>query len=53
MKSLLYLYLNFEPYQCECRNCRNSSLGDIYLNFKELSERGESLSQLETLIIGG
>ncbi|UJR18954.1 hypothetical protein I4U23_022083 [Adineta vaga] len=52
MKSLIYLYLNFEPYQCGCHNCRNSFLGDIHLDFEELSKRGESLSQLETLIIG-
>jgi hypothetical protein len=53
MKSLIYLHLNFEPYRCACQNRRSSSLGDVHLDFEELSTREKSLSHLETLIIGG
>ncbi|CAF1131750.1 unnamed protein product [Adineta steineri] len=50
MKSLIYLHINFDPY--EYHDDTPSPLDDIYLEFEELSKRGESLSQLETLIIG-
>lgn len=53
MKSLIYLHLNFEPYGCVCENDRSAPLGDVYLDFKELSKREKLLSHLETLIIGG
>ncbi|CAF3742278.1 unnamed protein product [Rotaria sp. Silwood1] len=52
MKSLIYLHLNFESFRCECQNSRSSYTDDIYLDFKELSQREKSLSHLETLIIG-
>ena len=53
MNSLIYLHLNFEPYRCVCQNGRSAPLGDVYLDFKELSKREKLLSHLETLIIGG
>ncbi|CAF4335264.1 unnamed protein product [Rotaria sp. Silwood2] len=52
MKSLIYLHLNFEPYRCGCQNDRSSHTYDICLDFKELSRTENSLSHLETLIIG-
>jgi hypothetical protein len=51
MKLLKYLKLNFRPYRCECRLYTCSDY--VYLEFNQLIVEDTSLSNLETLIIGG
>jgi hypothetical protein len=50
MKSLKYLKLNFNPYQCGCRQYMGPNHIDLY--FDQFTKENKSLPNLETLIIG-
>ncbi|CAF4069747.1 unnamed protein product [Rotaria sordida] len=52
MKSLKYLNLNFEIYECECEHDVYEPKDYVDLNFEELSIRENSLNNLKTIIIG-
>ena len=52
MKSLKYLTLNFEIYECECEHDMYKPEDYVNLNFEELSITKNSLNNLETIIIG-
>jgi hypothetical protein len=53
MRSLKYLNLTVKPYSCGCETGIQSRDTDVDLEFQDLSEQDQSLSNLETLIIGG
>lgn len=50
MKSLKYLKLNFDPHQCRC--CHPVASNHIDLYFVQFTTANQSISNLETLIIG-